>query len=154
MHQRPVWLEKFEIRKGQHLSPSTEFKKSAEWIDFPCPNCGKITKQRKKRIENGWTKGCCSKECGRKLMSGENHPNWKGKLVKEEQKDRHSIENKKWRMKCLVRDNFTCQDCGIENSWEVHHIKRWIDCPELRFDVNNGKTLCWRCHAKTKRKST
>ena len=27
----------------------------------------------------------------------------------------------------------------------MHHIKRWVDCPGLRFDINNGITLC-RAH--------
>lgn len=29
---------------------------------------------------------------------------------------------------------------------QAHHILRWADAPSLRFDVNNGVTLCYNCH--------
>lgn len=55
--------------------------------------------------------------------------------------DSASIE---WVKVCRLRDNNKCkignQDCcGPLN---VHHILPWRDYPELRYDVNNGITLC------------
>jgi predicted restriction endonuclease len=55
-----------------------------------------------------------------------------------------------WRENILRRDNYTCQSCGIKKGngkrIEAHHIKPAIKCPELRFDINNGITLCVSCH--------
>ena len=53
---------------------------------------------------------------------------------------------KKWRKAVLLRDNYICQGCGLTESLHVHH-KQWkIDRPDLRYDVDNGITLCEHCH--------
>lgn len=54
---------------------------------------------------------------------------------------------KKFRKQVLSRDKHQCQWYGCNNKkrLNVHHIKRWADCPGLRFDINNGITLC-RAH--------
>ena len=58
-----------------------------------------------------------------------------------------TFDYKEWRRCVFERDNWTCQKCGdINKRLEAHHIKTWNGFPKLRFDVNNGKTLCKRCH--------
>ena len=57
----------------------------------------------------------------------------------------------KWRNNVLNRDNYTCQLCGKtkdETILNVHHIERYADNEELRTDVSNGITLCYKCHKK------
>jgi hypothetical protein len=52
-----------------------------------------------------------------------------------------------WRMKVFKRDSYTCQECGAKDSTiQAHHIKPWKDNPDVRLDLNNGITLCLKCH--------
>ena len=63
--------------------------------------------------------------------------------------ERYSFEYKAWRKKAMERDWFTCQmpGCGYKGKKiEVHHILRWKDNETVRFDPNNGITLCANCH--------
>lgn len=68
---------------------------------------------------------------------------------------RRSIKYRRWRAAVFRRDNYTCQDCGDRSrkgrrvEIQAHHIKGFAGHPELRFDVDNGKTLCRNCHIKT-----
>ena len=53
----------------------------------------------------------------------------------------------KWRMAVLKRDNYVCQECGIiGGKLHVHHIESFTYCPDTRYEVGNGKTLCISCH--------
>lgn len=54
-----------------------------------------------------------------------------------------------WRMQVFTRDNFTCTECGSKKNIQAHHIQRWAEHPNLRFDIDNGQTLCKKCHSKT-----
>ena len=60
---------------------------------------------------------------------------------------RKTSEYAEWRMNVFDRDGFTCQLCGqVGGKLNAHHIKPYAKYPELRLDVNNGITLCERCH--------
>lgn len=44
-------------------------------------------------------------------------------------------------------DNYTCQFCDqYGGKLQVDHIKGWADYPELRFEMDNCRTLCMACH--------
>jgi predicted restriction endonuclease len=51
---------------------------------------------------------------------------------------------KDWRKKVYTRDKYKCRwpNCILKRKLNAHHIKTWADFPGLRFDVNNGITLC------------
>ncbi len=60
---------------------------------------------------------------------------------------RISASYQHWRKDVLKRDNYTCQRCGAKSArLNVHHVKPFALYPELRLDVNNGVTLCDKCH--------
>lgn len=83
-------------------------------------------------------------------MSGSNCHFWKGGVTAIHKMIRESAEYKHWRKAVFARDNYTCQECN-ERGGELHphHIKPFADFPETRFDINNGVTLCKKCHEKT-----
>ena len=56
---------------------------------------------------------------------------------------------KEFRLKVLKRDKFTCQMCkknGKGCRLNVHHIIKCSSAASLRFDIDNGITLCNYCH--------
>lgn len=81
---------------------------------------------------------------------GEKHWNWQGGKSSEAQIIRRSLSYKQWRKEVFERDDYTCQFC-LERGGELHadHIKPFSLFPELRLDVNNGRTLCEDCHKET-----
>lgn len=91
----------------------------------------------------------------RKTITGKNHWNWQGGKTDESRKLRNSYEYKQWRNAVFIRDNYTCQECkakscgGNKVILNADHIKPFAFYPELRFDINNGKTLCLDCHKLT-----
>ena len=83
-------------------------------------------------------------------MSGANAHNWKGGIYPEHLKIRKSPEMKLWKMAVFARDNYTCVWCGQKSGKiEADHIKSFSEYPELRFAIDNGRTLCRECHQKT-----
>ncbi len=110
---------------------------------------------RRSSVQTEFKKGIIpwNKGIERADISGEKHPNWKGGITKESYKIRNSLLYKKWRAEVFKRDDYTCQICRErEKVWgklQADHIKQFAYFPELRFDINNGRTLCEECHKKT-----
>jgi hypothetical protein len=52
-----------------------------------------------------------------------------------------------WASMVKERDK-KCIECGSVYDLHSHHIKQYKSHPELRYDVNNGITLCGNCHRK------
>jgi len=88
-------------------------------------------------------------------FQGENNPNWRGGVTPEHLKIRWSVKMKNFRNEIFKRDNYTCQQCGRKRKpadrviLNIHHIKSFATCDELRFDEHNVVTLCEECHHKT-----
>jgi len=111
----------------------------------------KMSKIRKGR--KAWNKGLIGFRLGEKrpgiMPIGENHWSWKGGISR----NIHSTKEPKyraWRTSVFTRDKFTCRiaDVNCDGQLQAHHILRWAEYPELRYDINNGITLCQAHHPR------
>ena len=59
---------------------------------------------------------------------------------------RGSSEYIAWRDAVRTRDKFTCQRCGSKKRIVAHHIFGFMDYPYVRYDLENGISLCQECH--------
>jgi hypothetical protein len=88
----------------------------------------------------------------KKGNTGKLSPAYKNGNAKINDLIRHSEKYKIWRMSVYKRDKFTCVNCGYRSKGNkdirADHIKPFSLYPELRFDVNNGRTLCIPCDLK------
>lgn len=85
-----------------------------------------------------------------KALSGEKNHFWKGGITSINKKIRGSLEYRIWRENVFERDNWTCVFCFKRGGrLNADHIKPFAYFPELRLDLNNGRTLCMACHRKT-----
>lgn len=63
---------------------------------------------------------------------------------------RHTTEYRLWITSVFERDNWTCQMCHTRGGdIHAHHIKPFAKYPELRTSIENGLTLCKKCHRIT-----
>lgn len=117
---------------------------------FGKKNRGKVPWNKGKKLEltieqrKKWASG----------VRGKKHWKWRGGITSENNKIRHSIEYRLWRISVFERDKYTCIWCGIKGSQtggylQADHIKPFAYYPELRFAIDNGRTLCRDCHRKT-----
>ena len=157
-----------KIGKGKFCSPKCVHKwqakifkgsKSHVWKGGKskciCKMCGVEFNLEPAKIRGGRGKFCCRK-CKARWQSifvrGKNHHNWRGGITPENTKIKNSIEYKLWREAVFSRDGWTCQRCNnIGGRLEAHHIKSFAKFLDLRFAIDNGITLCKKCHKETHR---
>lgn len=60
-----------------------------------------------------------------------------------------TVEDRIWREAVLSRDGYKCVTCHSVDHLEADHVKPFALYPDLRFNVDNGQTLCHACHVKT-----
>lgn len=63
---------------------------------------------------------------------------------------RNSSASREWGKQVKNRDKWTCRiaDNNCDGRLEAHHILPWSNFPELRYEVNNGITLCHFHHPR------
>lgn len=77
---------------------------------------------------------------------------WNGFLTPERIRIRDSAKYKLWRNAVFERDNYTCMCCGDRSRkgypviLHAHHIDCFSDNDDKRFELDNGITLCYKCH--------
>lgn len=66
--------------------------------------------------------------------------------------DRGSPAHREWSLSVKKRDLWRCRiaNTNCKGRLESHHILSWKDHPELRYEVNNGITLCHAHHPRVK----
>lgn len=86
--------------------------------------------------------------------TGKESPQWKNGSSERRRIDRRRSEYREWRLAVFERDHFTCRHCGDNKGGNLnaHHIKPYADFIELRFELDNGLTLCKSCHIKIHKK--
>lgn len=110
--------------------------KGGRIIDTHCKWCNNKFKIYKSR-EN--TARFCSPNCRHQYLSD--------KLSKSSTDIRRSAEYRKWRRAVKKRDG-ECVECGSTKNLHAHHIIPVGEDESLATNIENGKTLCTRCHAE------
>lgn len=82
-------------------------------------------------------------------LSGERSHTWKGGITPRKKLLQGSMEYKLWRKAVKDRDGWKCVWCGSIKNLQADHIKPFALFPELRFAIDNGRTLCFECHKTT-----
>lgn len=152
--------------KGVHFSPKTEFVKGQKawnkgikrwWSsssEFKKGNSGywlgkKRSKKTIEKIKLSRKNYRPTEETKRKIseaLKGEKCYLWKGGITPISQLERVKF-SKMIHNKVLQRDNYTCKMCGKKGgNLHVDHIQPWSEYIELRFNINNCRTLCIDCH--------
>lgn len=151
--------------KGLHFTDAHKAKLRENHKGMSGKHHSILTKEKISKGNKGtvftkeWLKNLSTSHLGQKSywkgkkrpeLSGEKHPQWKGGITPINHLIRKSLEYKLWREAVFKRDNYTCVFCGQKGgNLEADHIKPFADYPELRFAIDNGRTLCKKCHHKT-----
>ena len=161
----PICNKQFNARKSKrdkirYCSVKCKHIGTMKRIPITCENCHCV-KERTSSYIKWHTKRnhkhhFCSKKCMQLYFSGPNAPGWikdRSKLKCESRSIRWSKRMRRVKKSVYRRDNWTCQECGKGNRMlNAHHIERFVDNVEKRFDKKNLITLCVPCHKKTYRR--
>lgn len=82
------------------------------------------------------------------MPRGEDAFAWRGGKTPEHLSIRASVETRLWREAVFSRDGWTCRACGERGGivLHAHHILGFAEYPDLRFAIDNGVTMCKKCH--------
>lgn len=121
-------------------------------INCTCSHCNKELKRTITYLNNHLNI-FCSKQCYYDWMSvnntGINNHNFDPNITQEDRENKRIIEGYiNWRRHVFNRDSFSCICCGDSRGGNLmaHHLDGYNWCIEKRTDLNNGVTLCKKCH--------
>lgn len=145
--------------KGHKVSQETREKigdaNRGIWVEFKCDFCKKHNSEKQshfKRKNRHFCNQKCYSEYRQHVMPSNEQPTWRGGITRITQIGRGNKQYKEWKIKVFERDGFKCVWCESNARIEADHIKRWSTHKKLRYVVSNGRTLCMKCHNKTRNK--
>lgn len=113
-----------------------------------CERCAQLFTPTQRGRRRDGTRFCFA-ACGR--PRGPEHFAWRDSATLTNAGLRS--RSREWAMAVKRRDSWTCRECGVRASQKVRvvadHIRPWATHPDLRFDLANGRTLCFACHTST-----
>lgn len=167
----PAQLKYWQSMRGKPNTSNTKFEKGQATrlgIKHTEEAKAKMRARRwsdegKMKISRGLTGKPCSEQKKIKLRlynlshhkspphaRGAAHYNWKGGISSKNAQIKSSFLYQEWKRKVFARDNYTCQACGKRGGkLQVDHELPFAFYPDLRFEVLNGRLLCYLCHEKT-----
>lgn len=136
------------------------WSKGVKLSDIHKERIGLANKGKKRVITDEWRANMSKGGKGRKFslahrknlslaLKGEKSSGWRGGVTKVNRIIRGSFQYKLWRRSVLERDGHKCIWCGSSERLDADHIKPFSLFPELRFAIDNGRTLCRPCHETT-----
>lgn len=139
-----------EILKGEN-NPNYKGGK----IKIKCDFCGKVFYRERNRYTVDNKHYYCSQKCKsehqRTILLGKNNPSYINGLSHDYRVRFRIIEGyKTWREEVYKRDNYTCQCCGNNkgHNLNAHHLESYNKNKNKRTELENGITLCDKCHKK------
>lgn len=123
MGDRPIYCSRTCAAQRPRRGPTM--------IAQACLQCGKVRQYRKGAGKHKF----CSRECAANAHR------------KHARHERRNVAYRQWQRAVIERDK-RCVRCGREElGLHAHHKKSYADHPEVRYDIENGETLCADCHA-------
>ncbi len=147
-NEKTVWDSEYNRSHPKYCSRDCSNKGYTKaLIAFKCDGCGKKSFMRAYKRKRYCTHACFLKNASiLPTLTGEKHYLWKGG---NDPKRKNLTLNKKWRKAVLERDGYKCVYCGSNEKLEADHLWPAFFAPELALDIDNGQTLCQKCHKKT-----
>lgn len=136
--------------KQEHAPHTDETKLKLRIAHLGMKKGIKLTEEHRKKIGDG--------------VRGSKSYLWKGGITPFRKFLRTCFEYNEWRKAIFKRDNYTCIIGGLEhgnklnadhiqpffqilNDYSIDNYEKAKQCKEL-WDINNGRTLCKKCHRK------
>lgn len=156
----PIGIPKNGVNnKGWFVKGCVSWNKGKKRLPFSEETKRKMSesaKKRYKRLKNGFKKGQIGLLKGKKnpngsiAKMGSKNPMWNPDRDAVMKNERNDGIYKQWVRKVKYRDGWKCrifsQDCS--GYLIVHHISGWAEYLELRYEINNGITLCQAHHPR------
>lgn len=143
-HHARLFRHTVESKKKIGIANSISLKGNVPW------NKGK------KGIMKAWNKNRTKEEYPQLSNSGVKRGNVPWNYIDGKRREtRHEamgrIDYILWRTAVFTRDNYQCVLGGKSHGTKIEadHIKPWALYPELRYAIDNGRTLCKDCHKQT-----